>query len=163
MKFLLKDQSQNCFSFVGGVLSYFFHEHSSVLLNLDPSKFKKKVFLNFSQVSIFTENQLFNYLTKYELQYNAQDFKLLIQKLDIAFDGKLLDIKSKFKCGPHLFCIFWFVHIFRLEEHLKALQDLGKVKGWTLLHGKHGEAPRNLDFLILLEKFNYNKKYRVSK
>ena len=121
------------------------------------------MFQNFSQVCIFTENQLFDYMTKYELQYNAQDFKSLIQKLNIAFDGELLDIKSKFKCGPYLFCIFWFLHIFRLEAHLKELQDLGSSKGWTVLQGKHGEAPRKLDFLILLEKFEYNKKYRDNK
>ena len=162
VRFLLKDPLQNCYTFVGGVLSYFFKESPTYLNNLDPARFKKKILLNFSQVNILVENQLLECLTMNQMQFNAKDFKFLIEKLNVAYDGKLLHVANKFKTGPHLFVIFWFLHIFRLEQHLKVLQNLGREKGWCIVDGKNGEPSRNLDFELLLEKFHYNRKYRIA-
>lgn len=160
VKFLLKDPLLNCYLFVGGVLSYFFKESPAYLNNLEPAKFKKTILLNFSLVNILEENQLLECLTMKQMQFSANDFKCLIQKLNVAYDGELLHIANKFKTGPHLFVIFWFLEIFKLETHLKVLQDLGREKGWCVVDGKNGEPSRNLDFKLLLEKFRYNRKYR---
>ena len=163
----LPNAPNNFHHFIAGCLSFFIEE-PYFILNLKPAEFKRQILYNCSKTNVYDGKDLFLYFTENfkenKIRFDANQFCKLVQRIDNdVYDGQLLHISCSFKAGNRLFVIFWILHIFTLTNHITILQQLGQElqPKWKLVLKKG--IWYNIDFQILLEKFNYNYQHRKPK